>query len=412
MSEGNPQWLALARSEAFELFESLDMPSSTEEVWRYVDLEFSLEDFQLATSAGSVLPPEHEDRVVPGLEIVDGLTTGPATTQPSGVSLLPLSEALRDDSSLEARYDGIGVVAHDKFSAASRAFGSDGAHVRISKGTLVPDPVFLEIHAATDQAISFPRVVIEVEEGAEASVVVEFRSKDSITALVVPEFDVTVGDNANFRLTIVQRWGSATTALARIRVVAARDAQITLAEAGLGGTLARLHLAVDLEGRGSSASIIGAFFGDRSQVLDYRYFMRHIGENTTSDMFLKGAVEDEALSIFTGLIRLEESAQGTNAFQTNRNLLLSEDAAAQSVPNLEILANDVKCGHASTVGPLDEEQRYYLMSRGLDQKRADRLQVRGFFEDVLSRFPEQSVAGPVRDRINAKYVDAQEEGRV
>ena len=412
MSKGNPNWLASARSEAFGLFESLDMPSPTEEVWRYVDLDFSLADFQLVTDAGPALLPEAEDRVVPRLEVVDGLATGPATNQPSGVSLLPLSEALRDDPSLESRYDGIGVVVHDKFSAASRAFGSDGAHVRISKGVLVPDPVFVDIQAVTNLAVSFPRVVIEVEAGAEASVVVEFRSEDSLAALVVPEFDVVVGENANFRLTIVQRWGSGTTAIARVRVVAARDAQITLAEAGLGGALARMHLAVDLEGRGSSANIIGAFFGDRDQVLDYRYFMRHIGENTNSDMFLKGAVEDEALSIFTGLIRLEESAQRTNAFQTNRNLLLSEDAAAQSVPNLEILANDVKCGHASTVGPLDEDQRYYLMSRGLDQKRADRLQVRGFFEDVLSRFPEQSVAGPVRDRINAKYIAAQEEGRV
>ena len=106
------------------------------------------------------------------------------------------------------------------------------------------------------------------------------------------------------------------------------------------------------------------------------------------------------------------SAQKTNAFQTNRNLLLSDAAAAQSVPNLEILANDVKCGHASTVGPLDDEQRYYLMSRGLDGDRADRLQVRGFFEEALARFPEQSVVGPIRDRINAKYADAQREGRL
>ena len=147
-------------------------------------------------------------------------------------------------------------------------------------------------------------------------------------------------------------------------------------------------------------------------MLDYRYFMRHVGENTNSDMFLKGGVEDEALSIFTGMIRIEESAQRTNAFQTNRNLLLSDDAAAQSVPNLEILANDVKCGHASTVGPLDDEQRYYLMSRGLHRDRADRLQVRGFFEEALARFPEQSVVGPIRDRINAKYADAQREGRL
>ena len=113
-----------------------------------------------------------------------------------------------------------------------------------------------------------------------------------------------------------------------------------------------------------------------------------------------------------GMIRIDESAQRTDAFQTNRNLILSEGAAAQSVPNLEILANDVRCGHGSTVGPLDEEQRYYLMSRGLDAERADRLQVRGFFQEALNRFPHPELAAPLGARINAKFVEAQEEGRV
>ena len=125
--------------------------------------------------------------------------------------------------------------------------------------------------------------------------------------------------------------------------------------------------------------MVGAYFGEQHQILDYRYFMRHVGTNTRSDMFLKGAVEDQARSVFTGMIRIEETGHKTEAFQTNRNLILSDGASAQSVPNLEILANDVRCGHGSTVGPLDAEQRYYLMSRGLAPERADRLQVRGFF---------------------------------
>ncbi len=169
---------------------------------------------------------------------------------------------------------------------------------------------------------------------------------------------------------------------------------------------------VDLEGRGSSARVVGTYFGDGEQVMDYRYFMHHAGLDTSSDMFLKGAVEDRALSVFTGLIRIDEGAQRTDAYQTNRNLILSEGAAAQSVPNLEILANDVKCGHGSSVGPLDEEQRYYLMSRGLDRSQADRLQVRGFFEQALTRFPHPEVTDAVREWVNAKYVTAQEEGRV
>jgi Fe-S cluster assembly protein SufD len=412
VSAGNPDWLVSARAGAFDLFQSLAMPSSKEEVWRYVDLDFELSDFSLPTEPGAALPAGGIEPGDSRLQIVDGLISRLPVSVPDGVAWSPIVEHFSDEPGSAERYDGVATVEHDIFSAASRAFGAGGAHLSVAARAVVPEPLFLDVYAATPGAVSFPRVMIDVEDGAEVSVVVDFRSDDAIDALVVPELDVVVGANANLRLTVVQEWGTATTSLARVRIVAGRDAQVTFAEAGLGGTLARMHLSIDLEGRGSSARVVGTYFGDADQVLDYRYFMRHIGENTSSDMFLKGGVEDEALSIFTGMIRIEESAQQTNAFQTNRNLLLSQDAAAQSVPNLEILANDVKCGHGSTVGPLDDEQRYYLMSRGLDSERADRLQVRGFFEEALARFPEQSVAGPVRERINAKYIEAQEEGRV
>ena len=125
--------------------------------------------------------------------------------------------------------------------------------------------------------------------------------------------------------------------------------------------------------------------------------------HTTSNMYLKGAVRDAARSVFTGLIRIEPEGQGSDAMQTNRNLVLSEGAQAHSVPNLEILANEVRCGHGSTVSPLDAEQRYYLMSRGLDSGRADRLQVKGFFEDVLARFPQAELEPPLRGAVMARY---------
>ncbi len=176
-----------------------------------------------------------------------------------------------------------------------------------------------------------------------------------------------------------------------------------MAEAGLGGRFSRLHLITDLAGRGADARITGAYFGDADQTLDYRYFMNHQGPNTTSEMFLKGAVAGSARSVFTGLIRIEPDGQGTNAHQTNRNLVLSDDAEAHSVPNLEILANDVRCGHGSAVGPLDEEQRYYLMSRGLPESRADRLQVLGFFEEALQRFPVQEIEPLLRAGAMRKY---------
>ncbi len=404
-SAGEPGWLVDARSAAYEQFANLGAPSPKDELWKYVDLGFALEDFALPTAAGQASMTDVD------VSVVDGVASS-AGREVDGAEVSTLADALASGAASEAQLAGAIAAEQDQFSAAAMAFGGDGAFVRVAKGAVITEPIVVALEASADGGVSFPRVVVAAEEGSEASIILQLASPDSVGALVVPEFDVSVGVNANLKLTVVQDFGSRTTSLARMRVTADRDAQLTLAEAGLGGSLSRLHLAVDLEGRGSSAQIIGAYFGDGDQVLDYRYFMRHIGENTYSDMFLKGGVEDQALSVFTGMIRIEETAQRTNAFQTNRNLLLSEDAAAQSVPNLEILANDVKCGHGSTVGPLDAEQRYYLQSRGLDSERADRLQVRGFFEEALARFPDQSIAAPVRKRINAKYEEAQREGRL
>jgi Fe-S cluster assembly protein SufD len=281
----------------------------------------------------------------------------------------------------------------------------------VGKGA-ASETILIEVVAETSAAVSFPRVVVVADEMAEASVIVHLRSPEGVDAIVVPHLEVVAGDASNVKVSVVQNLGTTTRSIARCRAVVGRDAGLALAEAGLGGALSRLHLTVDLEGRGSSANIVGAYFGDNQQVLDYRYFMHHAGLNTSSNMFLKGAVEDEALSVFTGMIRIDEEAQKTDAYQTNRNLILSEGAAAQSVPNLEILANDVKCGHGSTMGPLDQEQRYYLMSRGLDPKRADRLQVRGFFQEALAKFPHPNLVQPLAEWINAKFITAQEEGRL
>jgi Fe-S cluster assembly protein SufD len=255
-------------------------------------------------------------------------------------------------------------------------------------------------------------VHLDVPAGSDASVVVRYRSANSNATVVVPRLTASVGDNARCSLTVIQDWNYATKALGRAIIELGRDAGLTLSEVGLGANLGRLHLDVNFVGDGSWAKVYGVYFGEEDQTLDYRYFMNHIGTNTRSDMHLKGAVEDKALSVFTGMIRIETTGQKTESFQTNRNLILTKGASAQSVPNLEILANDVKCGHGSSVGPLDEGQRYYLMSRGLTPDVADRLQVRGFFEQVIAEIPHKDLAPWIRERINAKYIAAQQEGRL
>lgn len=397
-----PPVLAGRAARGFEGFETVEMPNPKDEDWRYVDLTLDLADFGLPQGPGPALPPS--PLTAPLLEaaggravIVDGFTVD-ASTGGDGVSVEALGAA--SDGVLEAFEFH---APEDRFAALHDAFVSGGVLVHGSRRSSAGTPVVIDLQATTGDAVSTPAVFIRADDESAVSVLIHQRSEDGLRCLVVPRVEVSAGDAARVDVTVVQTWGDETVAVATHRMSAGRDATARLAEAGFGGVFSRLRLDVALAGRGASAGIVGAYFGDRRQTLDYRYFMRHQAPNTTSDMFLKGAVGDSARSVFTGLIRVEKDAQKTNAHQTNRNLVLSEGAEAHSVPNLEILANDVRCGHGSAVGPLDEDQRYYLMSRGLTRPRADRLQVKGFFEEALKRFPIESIVPALRDEALHKY---------
>jgi len=389
-----PQPLREAASSAFAAFDSMPLPSPAEEDWRYVEVPGDLPDLQIAEAAvADATPSEYETMLgetTGRADIVDGFVSGVA-----GSNIVPFSEA---DVSWYQPTEPV-----DRFAAAASAFGGSGVVVTASAGEIVERPLFVSMEAVTPGAVSIPRLLVIGGEASAVDVVVEQRSPNGVAALVLPDVEVVAAKAARVSVTVVQTWGDQTTAVGRHRFMAAGDAFVGLSEVGLGGLFSRLHLTVDLIGRGADARISGAYFGDAAQTLDYRYFMNHLGPNTRSEMFLKGAVAGAARSVFTGLIRVDPEGQGTNAHQTNRNLVLSDTAEAHSVPNLEILANDVRCGHGSAVGPLDEEQRYYLMSRGLPAPRADRLQVLGFFEEALQRFPPHTLRPMLRAAAMTKY---------
>lgn len=387
------EWMAQRRARAAEVLPSLTMPSNREENWRYLDLAFEPGLDRIATQPGVAKASDRIQDAWRGqvITVVDGFVA---------------TEGVRTVADLDN--DPAPARNLDLFATAAAAHGPGAVLI---DADLLGDPVFVDVQT-TGEATSFPAIHVETAAGTDTEVVVRYRSTTDTPAVVVPTVTASVGDNARLALSVIQDWNYETRALGRGIATLGRDAGLVLSEIGLGGRIGRLHLDVDFVGSGSHAKIYGAYFGEEHQTLDYRYFMNHIGTNTRCDMFLKGAVEDDALSVFTGLIRIEETGQKTESFQTNRNLILSHGASAQSVPNLEILANDVKCGHGSSVGPLDQDQRYYLMSRGLTPERADRLQVRGFFEEVIQQLRDATIADWVRDRINDKFITAQEEGRV
>ena len=375
-----------------DAFAAMEMPSEQAENWRYVHPDIVLDEFAIAATPGTPLPSTLPIPASAGAVNVDGRTV--SATSGDGVAV----------SAWSADTDpGDAPAISDRFEAMHEAFASDGVIVEVPRGSRVAPTVLIDLQAVTSGVAVMPRLRIVAGGSSEIAVVVHERSPDGVPALVVPRFEIDAGDGSRVRLTVIQEWGDATAAVARHHFVARRDSMVGLAEAGLGGRYSRLHLTVDLIGDGSGAEIVGAYFGDVEQTLDYRYFLRHAARGTTSQMFLKGAVAGESRSVFSGLIRIEPSGQKTSAHQTNRNLVLSEGAQAHSVPNLEILADDVRCGHGSAVGPLDEEQRYYLMSRGLDRQRADRLQVKGFFEEALLRFPDRRLEPMLRALVMAKY---------
>jgi Fe-S cluster assembly protein SufD len=397
------------RDRALEAFVELPMPTSNEEVWRYVDLDFDLDELALADGPGQPLAPGRFVADANGrVSIIDGFVT--QVESADDITVVRLADA---DPALLADAAGSAIPADlDRFAAAHHGFGGDGILIHAAKGAIASGPVFVDVQSVTPDTLSLPRIILVAETQADLSVIVVYRSPDDGRFHVIPQIQATVGDAARLRVTTVQGWGYGTTAIGQQRAVLGRDSSFHHGEAGIGAALGRLHFFVDIDGAGAHSEMTGLYFGEDEQVLDYRAFINHRAPHTTSNMFLKGAVEDASHSIFTGLIRIEEEAQRVDAYQTNRNLVLSDEAGAESVPNLEILANDVKCGHASTVGPLDADQRYYLMSRGLDRIHSDRLQVRGFFEEAIGKLPHPELAGPIREAVNEKYIRAQEEGRL
>jgi Fe-S cluster assembly protein SufD len=292
-------------------------------------------------------------------------------------------------------------AVHDLFDELNAAFHT-ATVVRIGAGKVASAPVVIT-HTVTESGVAvFPRLVIDAGADSEITVIERFATADDIDALVVPRLYVRAAQAARVNYLSVNELGTSAWMLAHQQSEGHRDSATLLATVALGGDYARVRTDARVVGQGATTRQVAVYFADGTQMHDFRTLQHHIAPRTNSDLLFKGAVQDHAKSVYTGLIRIGVDAKGSAAYQTNRNLTLSEGAWAESVPNLEIETNDVKCSHASTIGPIDDEQRFYLESRGIPPEVAERLVILGFFDEVIDQLPVGDLADELRARVAAK----------
>lgn len=303
-----------------------------------------------------------------------------------------------DDQRAWVPFDGLPTI----FDYWHQAFSPGALIVRVAAGLAVDRPVVVINHHSRPDEIGFPHLVVEVGENAELQVLGWQSSTPDTAGGSIPIVELDVGAAGRLSYSTVQVADEALTIIGRQRSSAAGQATLNTGIAAFGGRYARTRVDSRLLGRGGSANMVAAYYGDGSQVHDFRIFQHHEARDTRSDLLFKGAQDDSSGSVYTGLIHIHPEGAGTNAFQTNRNIKLSDDAWAWSVPNLEIENNEVHCSHASTVSPVDDDQRFYLGARGVPPGRADRLIVAGFFQEVINRMPVAAVRPELRRLIAAK----------
>jgi len=374
----------LARAEAAAAYAQLPIPDTTEEHWRFTDLTgFDPESFAGAASA--------EIETMLDLDVA-----GYATVTEHGIEIERAPEGVRFEplpEEYERLYSLIGW--DEKFAAHNAALWQHGLLVVVPKGVELEKPLYVRI-SATGQ--TFWRLVVVAEEGARASLVEEYASPaDDTEAYSNAVTELFVEPAAKLEYVSLQNLARETWHFASHHARVERDAELDWVAGGFGSKKGKTRIQNDLAGRGATSRVTGAYFADGTQHLDYDTFQEHIAPDCESDFAFKGALRDEATAVWRGMIRVEQDAQKTNAYQECRNLMLSPTTHAVPIPGLEILANDVRCTHGATVGRVNREDLFYLMSRGLKRPEAERLIVRGFFQDVLDRIELE----PVREAVTA-----------
>ncbi len=388
----------MTRAEAEKRYRELPLPDTTQEAWRFTDLA----GFDPDAFGRNGQVPVSDTGTMLDIDVAGTARAGEAGIEieraPDGVVFEPL-----------VGHDLLGslVGADDKFTAHNAASWQHGLLVRVPKGLVLEQPLYVRIANAVEDSSLFWRLLVIAEPESRFTLIEEYASP----AAELPGYsnaavELFVEQGAKLEYVSLQNLSRETWHFATHHARVGRDAELDWVAGGFGSKKGKIRIQNDLAGQGATSRVTGAYFADGTQHLDYDTFQEHVAPHTTSDFAFKGALRDRATTVWRGMIRVEHEAQKTNAYQENRNLLLSTDAHADSIPGLEILANDVRCTHGATLGQVDREQLFYLMARGLSRSEAERLIVRGFFQDVLDRIELEPVREALADALEARIPSA------
>jgi Fe-S cluster assembly protein SufD len=413
-TKNEPDWLLERRLHAWQVFESLPMPTRQDEEWRRTDISrLRLEDLTAyADASGSVESPLRLNGSNAGVVTQTNSVTVEQGLEDElagkGVIFTDLDTAVREHPDLVRQYLSTEAVPAEagKFQALNAALWSGGAFLYVPRGVSFELPVRALYGLTAPGAGLFTHTLLILEESARAAYIEEYASEGiDRQTLNAGAVEVFLRQNAHLTFITLQEWMGKVTDISTQRALMDRDATLDWLVVGMGEGLTKTNIESALRGPGANSQMLGILWGFGHQHTDYHTVQDHRAPHTTSDLLYKSALTDEARSIFSGRIRVDKGAQGTDAYQANRNILLSEKASAFPSPNLEIEANEVRCTHGATVGKVDQDQLFYLMSRGIPRDVATRIVVEGFYEDVLQREPVAAIRDNLRDLI-ARKLDA------
>ncbi|HUE76259.1 MAG TPA: Fe-S cluster assembly protein SufD [Chloroflexota bacterium] len=430
-AKNEPAWMRDFRLAAWDIYERTPMPDRRQEEWRRTDIRAldmeSFAPYSLNTRRAST-PKElpagvrgivaksvggkgtddggllvQYDSLVSYLQLADEL-------RQQGVIFVDLDTAVRDYPDLVRENFMTQCVKpdNDKFTALHAALWSGGSFVYVPESVEVTLPLRAAFWLSRPGLGLFAHTLLVADKWSQVTYIDEYLSpaasngsasadgvstKQGFNAGVV---EVLAGEGAQVRYMHLQQFGQNVWNFTTERAILRRDSSVNFLQVGLGSKLTKANVQSLLAGPGSSAEMLGIYFASSEQHIDHHTLQDHQAPHTMSDLLYKGAVKDVARSVYAGLIHVRPGAQRADAYQNNRNLMLSSEGRADSIPQLEIEANDVRCTHGATAGPLDQEEVFYLQSRGLPRPEAERLIVEGFFQPVVERVPLASV----RDRLN------------